>query len=219
MNLIFAFDEKKEISDLLDIYYPIFDFLKKKNYKVFFPKVSKKLERKLISSPDDVREEFRLEFSPIYKSEKQIYTETLDTVKKNWSVIEKDFFSLLSKMNLSLPKYITCYVSRYGPGGSFNFPSDISIRVVREFEPDILNSNEKIVHELVHLAVYELATANNFDFEDTERLVDLVLTKTPIAKLLNHPKLQGFGDSNLDNMFNLYKNDIPKAILRFKGKE
>lgn len=109
-----------------------------------------------------------------------------------------------------------CYISRYGSGGTYYIPNTICIRTILENETDLKRANEVIAHEIVHLSIYDQIKFNNISFENTERLVDLILTKTPIGKLINNPSFQNFGDKRLDKIFLDGSFDIVKTIKEFK---
>lgn len=215
----FTYNGKKEVNELVETYSQ-YDFFKKKKYKVFYPKISDSLEKQLIANPqkNGLKEQLGIEFKPIFEQEQLIYKKTLSQVEGNWRIVENDFFKELKRLKLKMAvEEIKCYVSRYGPGGSFYPYKSISIRAVKEYEPDIVKANEKIAHELVHLAIHKYACQYQLDFENTERLVDLILTKTTIANLLNQPTLQGFGNNKLDTFFDLYPTDAERVIREFKN--
>lgn len=192
-----------EIEEIL-LTYSNYDLLTRKGYLVFYPKISKDLEKALIENPRDKKLLMQLkeEFRPIFQREKLVYELILDKIKHNWEAIELNFFKELRALHLDTDtKETKCYISHYGPGGSFFPPNKVIIRAVDKYDRDISSANEKIAHEIVHLAINKLAKKYKLGFENTERLVDLILTKTPIAKLLDNPTMQGFGDEKLDGKF------------------
>lgn len=207
---------KQETSYLLEVY-DEYAFFVKKNYKVFYPNVSADLKNKLISNPRaiDSKSQLETELRPIFKQEERIYTQTISKVKTGWRGIENNFLKELNKLQLDVDGEIKCYISRYGPGGSFNPYKSITVRAIMEYKPDMIGANEKIAHELVHLAIHKHSRKYRLGFENTERLVDLILTRTPITKLLNSPTLQGFGDNRLDTFFDLHPSDAEKVISEF----
>lgn len=219
MQVNFTFSLKQEIEETKWIFSE-FDFFVKNKYIVFYPKLSDSIKEKLINGSLDQGEEkaFQKEFAKIFDSEKNIYNETLDVVTDNWRKIEEEFFNILLKFkNTFHSKDITCFISRYGPGGSFYAPNQISVRVRKDLAQDTREANEKIAHEIVHLFIEPTADKYHLEFEDKERLVDLMLTKTPIAKLLDGPTMQGMGNEKLDDIFANNMYDLDKVVKQFKG--
>lgn len=213
----FYFSQKQELEDLEWIYSQ-YDFFIKNNYKVYFPKITRILAKKLIANPSLAgnKKLLKTEFAKIFAENEQIYKKTLLIVTRNWRKIEKKFFCNLEKLKGANLKNVSCFISLYGPGGTYYPDSKISIRVVIENESDINKADEKIAHETVHLAVDKLSKRYKLGFENTERLVDLILNKTPIAEILDNPRMQGFGDVRLDELFDLYPNDIITMLKEFE---
>ncbi len=212
----FYFSEKQELEELEWIYSE-YNFFAKNKYKVYYPKISEALSRKLIDNPhsSENKKLLKNEYIKIYSKENKIYKKTLATVSQNWKKIEVNFFSSLEELTHFDKKVFACFISRYGPGGSYYPPDKISIRAVMEKKQDILQANESIAHEIVHLSIYALAEKFELGFENTERLVDLILTKTPISNSLKNPSMQGFGDEQLDILFGLYPNDLATMLEEF----
>lgn len=215
--LKFTYSKEMELKELLWIYSE-HDFFVKNKYKVFYPTIPNKISKKLESEYRDLEAQklLEFEFEKIFKREKPVYDRTIKLVGAQWQKIEADFFKILTEINLnSSVNQVICYISRYGPGGSYYPPKKISVRVVEEFDQDITEVNEKIAHEIVHLAINDLVVKYKLNFDNTERLVDLILVKTPISKLLINPTIQGFGDKRLDDCFQHNYPNIKNALDDF----
>lgn len=216
----FSFSRNQEIKDILWIYKD-YQFFKKSPYTVYYPSISNNLHKILINNTPNKKIKALLdqEFSKIFQRDKKSYQQALKMVEKNWRPIEKKFFKYLAKFtNLRLLSKYYCYISRYGPGGNFSLPNIISIRAREETPDDVKMANLKIIHEIVHLLINKLVKKNNLSFEDTERLVDLILINTPIKNLLGDIEMQGFGNPGLEAYFNHYKGNIERVITAFSKK-
>lgn len=215
MMVKFIFSQKQEVKDLLWLYSEV-SFFAKMPYKVYYPEISKDLVKALEKDPNDEQKiiELNKQFGTIFNREKDIYQTTLEKVEENWRKIEDSFFSFL-KNNVDYKNSYKCFISRYGPGGTFHPLSSISVRARLENPKDINNANETIAHEIIHLCVNNLVKKYKLGFENTERLVDLILVKTELKKLFNHPTIQDFGDSKLDKIFAKNGFDIKKTVKEF----
>ena len=214
----FYFSEEQELDDIAWIYSE-YDFFVKNKYKVYYPKISKELTEKMIEKPSSAQNKKILEkeFTEIFDHEKNIYDKTIIEISQNWRKIEKKFVNILNQLNYDYPKNVSCFVSRYGPGGSYYPDSKISTRVILENKTDVKEANETIAHEIVHLVINGLSEKYKLGFENTERLVDLILTKTPISKLLDNPRFQNFGDKRLDIIFDEHSTNLETLLKKFKA--
>lgn len=217
MNLKFNFSLKQELEDIAWIYSE-HDFFMKNKYKVYYPDISEALTQKLIGDLSSKKNKILLknEFQKIFVKDKDIYEKTISVVSQNWKKIENRFLFNLEKLNGAKTTNVTCFVSRYGPGGSYYPPNRVSIRVVYENEIDIDRASEKIAHEIVHLAVNDLSEKYELGFENTERLVDLILTKTPIYELLPDTKIQGFGNPKFDELFKQFPTNLIALLEHYR---
>lgn len=211
----FKYSKKQEIKDLLWLYSEA-EFFSKNKYKVFYPEIPQNIVKALEKNSKNKLNilELKNQFKPIFEGERSIYQETLEKIEPKWQKIQAPFFDFL-KQNLDCKNSYNCFISRYGPGGTFYRPNSISIRVRLDKKDDLDDANEKIVHEIVHLCIYDLAEKYKLNFEDTERLVDLILTKTEIKDLLKNPKMQNFGNPDLDQIFVKNNFDIKKSLKEF----
>ena len=215
----FKYDSNQEIEEVLWHFSDYADF-KKQGYDIILPKISVGLKKKLISGATDkvTIDEFKAGFSKIFSSESLVYKKTKDEVEQNWRKIETEFFNTVSDLFPNKKNTYTCYLSRYGPGGAYFPPTSISARVIWEKKSELKEANEKIAHELIHLFIYKKAEVSKLCFEDIERLVDLILSKTPIANLLHNPKMQGMGDKRLDDFFVSNSFNLDKTLRNYRGQ-
>ncbi len=213
----FTYSKDLELKEICWIYSE-YDFFIKNKYKVFYPKISKDIEKELIANPKDklAIKQLKQQFDKIFANEEDIYKRTLRTTESGWLTIGDKFFNELAKIQTGKGiKNVHCCISRYGPGGSYYSPNKISVRVVDKYDKDIREANEKIAHEIVHLAIDKLVQKYSLSFDNTERLVDLILTRTPISELLVEPTIQGFGNENLDECFKTAFPSIENVLKLF----
>lgn len=107
-----------------------------------------------------------------------------------WTKKEKTVFDLLEKYNkkkkcLNIKKEYRCFLTFYGCYGYYDYPDKIFINVNVEIDFIL----ETIIHELIHLFVYE--KANSMEYSEIENLVDSI-----------------FIESGLKNIFTKYENQI-----------
>jgi hypothetical protein len=218
MNQVeFKFNLENEIRDICWIYGE-YAFFQKFNYKVYYPSISEETKQLLISDPSDQKaiNLLKKEFEPIFKSDAEVYEQHLEQVKDNWSKIEKDFFSSLEKCaQLKILNKYKSIISLYGPGGSFYEPDEISVRVAKDNQNDISRASETMAHEIIHLVINDLVKKYKLEFEDIERMVDLILTKTELSDLFANPKMQNLGNPLLDSVFEKNNHNVSKTVKEF----
>ena len=152
------------------------------------------------------------ELSKIYN--KGDYQFKKEKVKNNWRKIEKDFFEILSNLNLKIRDKYFCHISLYGPEGQFNYPDIVNLRVVNS--KDIKNANETIVHEIIHLLIYNKVKKIKLSYQQTESLVDLFFIETNLKNIFPNYKIQNIGvsDKKLFNKVIKNKAKTDSSILR-----
>ncbi len=145
MRLKFLFSKNKEKEKLLNIYDEYQWFINNDfplELPEFYNEIYKSSERnkKLFLRKLDT-ELKRIYFRDSYQVKRV-------TVKHNWGKIEKEFFTILKKLNLDVKDKYFCNLSLYGPEGQFKYPDIINLRVGKS--KDIKNANETIAHEIIH---------------------------------------------------------------------
>lgn len=213
----FKYNLRSEIRAITTIY-ENYTFFKTMNYGVCYPSISEEAKRLLILDASGQKAISLLiqEFEPIFESEIEIYKQGLLIAQNNWTKIEQDFFNTLKKSTRLqvLGKY-KGLISLYGPGGSFYEPDEISIRLNPKNQKDAAEANLTIAHEIIHLAISDLVMEHKLRFEDIERVVDLILTKTELRSLFADPKMQDMGNPAMDSIFQKKNYNVKEAIREF----
>lgn len=118
----------------------------------------------------------------------------------------------------SHPDY-TILLTLYGPGGSY----DDSSRLITLFTTadgnfkGYNNPGNTLIHELFHIMIEkQVVQKYNLTHQQKERLVDLFIKTWFGAKLPDY-RIQGFGDSRMDEWFNTREKfvDLPASMKGF----
>lgn len=105
----------------------------------------------------------------------------LNNIRKNWTNYEADVSKAFDDLELSIKTPITCYITSVGPEGMFD-PNRNAIHA-RYFQSGGWKEFlETIVHESVHLAVYNEKT---YKYEHGEKMVDKILETSTMKNILN----------------------------------
>lgn len=100
-----------------------------------------------------------------------------------WIEIEKYFFAALETiLKKDTIKEYNIYPTLYGPGGSYELPNKVFIRIATENDMDYLDVN--IAHEIIHLNVEDVVQRKKLSHEDKELLVNSIMFQPEIAKIL-----------------------------------
>ena len=79
----------------------------------------------------------------------------------------------------------------YGPEGQFKYPNIINLRIANN--KDIKSANESIVHEIIHLIIYNKVKKLKLNYEQVEGLVDLFFIETKLKNIFPKYKIQNVG--------------------------
>ncbi len=215
----FNFSLEQEIHDLLHWIYPEYSFFQRMPYTVYYPKIPREIEEKIISGnrDEEVTCNFRLAFLDIFKKNQKEYQNALKSVENNWHSVEKIFFDALQKLTgLALLSGYECFLSLYGPGGNAYLPNKISIRYRVDNPNDVKYSNNKIAHELIHLLVSGLEKEYNLSFEELEFLVDEILLEKQIKDILGSAIVMGIKNDAFKKSLENHKGDIRAALREYR---
>lgn len=149
---------------------------------------------------------------------KNKFGQKIKMVKKNWRSVEDDFFIELTKMVKRdiFKKYHVC-PTLYGPGGSYQMPDKIFIRLVTKEDLDYATVN--IAHEIIHLNVEDVVRRKNLSHDDKELLVNSIMFQPGIARILeinNEEIKKSKYYNNLDKILR-YFHELPLQHEKMKN--
>lgn len=214
----FSHSLQQEMEDLQWIYSE-HSFFVRTGYKVYYPAVPDQVARAVIDAPGDPVALANLEhhFSKIYVKEIPLYEAAKQACERRWAATEPRFLAQLGALVPELPVKPICYISRYGPGGTYYPPHKIAIRVLSDDKEEVEEAMVTLAHEYVHLAIDPLAIQYELGFENTELLVDLLLTASPLKDALPPSQLQGFGEADLDTFLIDAGFKVEEALQAFRN--
>lgn len=198
MKLQFLYSKNKEKEKLLNIYNEYQWFINN-DFPIVLPKFYSEIyqnNKKLFAK------KLNRELKKVYN--KDDYQFKRERVKNNWQKIEKDFFEILSDLNLKIRDKYFCHISLYGPEGQFNYPDIVNLRVAKS--KDIKNANETIAHEIIHLAIYNKTKKLKLNYQQVEGLVDLFFIETRLKNVFPNYKMQNVGVANKKLFHQIIKN-------------
>jgi len=198
MKIQFLYSQTQEIQRLIDLRleYPWFA---ENNFPAIFPKFYNSLcsEKRAI-----FKKNLRSQLASIY--DRKLYAIKKDSVRKQWSKIEGEFFAILEQWTKNQKNYI-CHISLYGPQGQFSYPNTITVRA--HTKRDVSEINETIAHELIHLLIYKQTRKLKLNYEQTEIIVDLFFKKTKLKEIFPYYKMQNI-PTHIKNPLQLFQSVI-----------
>lgn len=200
MKLQFLYSKIKEKEKLLNIYKE-YQWFVDNDFPIVLPKFYAEIYQKNKNNKKLFVRELNIELNKIYN--KNDYQLKNEKVKNNWQKIEQMFFSALDDFTLNIRDKYICYISLYGPEGQFKYPDTINLRISNI--KDIKEANETIVHELIHLLIYNKAKKLKLNYKQTEGVVDLFFTETKLKAIFPQYKLQSMAIHN-KKLFQKIKN-------------
>jgi len=114
---------------------------------------------------------------------KHKFAEKVKQVRRLWQPVEKKFWAELTRILVRpIIENYRLFPTLYGPGGSYECPDKIFIRLATM--SDIKNSPVNIAHEIIHLNVEDVVQQKKLNHEDKELLVNSIMFQPEIAKIL-----------------------------------
>lgn len=152
---------------------------------------------------DDIETAVQEDFDEKY------YQEQKDFLTKNLEKIFSQATDELAKTGLVFLDEYKIFLTRYGAGGSYNFPNKVIINIDLFSGDDLLLT---AIHEIVHLIVEPLVNLYQINHWTKERLVDLI-----IAQIV--PSLKNFQNLpiNTDAIDDVFAKNYPEVNKIFKG--
>lgn len=215
MKLQFLYSQNKEKEKLLNIY-DEYQWFIDNDFPIDLPQFYDEIYKNSKKNKKLFTKQLNLELNKIYNRDDYQFKSEL--VKNNWQKIEKEFFEILSNLNLKIRDKYFCHISLYGPEGQFNYPDVVNLRLAKS--KDVKNANETIAHEIIHLLIYNKAKKLKFNYQQTEGLVDLFFIETKLKGIFSNYKIQNVGISDKKLFHQIIQNkakaDLP--VLRKKAK-
>ena len=202
-KLKIIYNKEYDIQRVLNTIKKIPWFIENKyNYKNFiFPK---KLDKEKLNdySEQEIKDAVISEYSD------DLYKENEKFLVNNWEKIFKEIESAFLKSNLLPQEEYRIYLTKYGTGGSYDFPNTVIVNT--SFSINILKN---IIHEITHLAIEENVVKYKIGQAQKERIVDLFFVKNfprralvqNVYMSMNTDKIDQTFDDNFPNMENVIK--------------
>jgi len=170
---------------------------------ISFPKI---LDREKLKdySEDEINRAVTEEFSDY------LYKENEKFLLDNWNIVSKEIELAFSKCNLTSQDEYRVYLTRYGMGGSYDFPDTVIINLSNSSKISMLKT---IIHEIIHLAIQKYVDEYKIGQGQKERIVDLFFVKNfprrvftqNVYMSINTEKIDQTFDENFPNMENIIK--------------
>ena len=202
-KLKIVYNKEYDIQRVVNTIKKITWFIENKyNYKNFiFPK---KLDKEKLNdySEKEIKDAVISEYSD------DLYKENEKFLVNNWEKIFKEIESAFLKSNLLPQEEYRIYLTKYGTGGSYDFPNTVIVNT--SFSINILKN---IIHEITHLAIEENVVKYKIGQAQKERIVDLFFVKNfprralvqNVYMSMNTDKIDQTFDDNFPNMENVIK--------------
>mgnify|MGYP000939359916 CR=1 FL=1 len=149
------------------------DFYKKNGY---IPSLPENINLNHIT-PENISHIVKDEF-PLNKS---LYLKIQKEIASEWELKGKEVNNFLCCLDYEIPQSIKVFLTKYGPGGGYEWPDKISVLVEKRSKNTYL---ALIVHEIIHLLFEEpLVRKYNLNQIDKENLVDYMFTHKILKKI------------------------------------
>jgi len=144
-------------------------------------------KKKLVSflPPDKIlngkkSESLKNYFNKIYSNKFQ--ANAIELAKKRWKPFESQFAQALGMLkDLKQKKEYLVYLTLFGPGGAFEYPNKIFLRIKTKDDKEYLDVN--LAHEMIHLILHEKLV--HFSYVKREKIVNAVLFQKEFAGIFN----------------------------------
>ena len=185
MQLNFIYSKIKEKQKLLNIYDEYQWFLDN-DFPVILPRFYSGLYNKYSNNKKQFAQAINKGLNKIYN--KKVYRQKEAVIKNNWQKISQEVSDILKNVKLNIKEKYVCNISLYGAEGQFQYPNIINLRL--NAAKDLKWANETIVHELIHLLIYNQAKKLKLSYEQIEGVVDLFFTQTELKNIFPEYKMQ-----------------------------
>ncbi len=126
---------------------------------------------------------------------------------ENWNKFIEGVSAELTKTSLNVRDIYTVYITKYGVGGSYNYPDTVIVNA-GSFGQGLLRM---VFHEIVHLMIHTWITQYNVSHWQKERIVDLLTTRFA-PQISRTQEIPIEITEPVDKIFNEHYPDIELAI-------
>jgi len=139
-----------------------------------------------ILPPDDIVSAYLLHHDRIVlgqyldaKFSQSEYDRLVLFLEQKWQPVEAKFFKQLAAITdiEPLPHYAAS-ITKYGPGGSYRFPDEVTIRMATDDDLEYCEVN--LAHELIHLLVEPFVQKQKLTHNEKEELISTILFQPEI---------------------------------------
>lgn len=126
---------------------------------------------------------------------------------ENWDKVVNGVSAELARTSLNIRDTHTIYLTKYGVGGSYNYPDTVIVNA-RSFGQGLLR---KVFHEMVHLMIHQWIIKYKVSHWQKERIVDLLMIKF-VPQISRNQQIPAEIADPVDRVFNECYPDIELVI-------
>lgn len=132
-----------------------------------------------------------------------------DHLKQKWTDIVARLKTVFKEIGYEIPKEYRISLTQYGPGGSYNEPNYIKLKINNPRR----NLEEVVAHEAIHIAIEPLIKKYGITHWVKEHIVDLLMKKVyPESYQTQKTQLSAQEINEIDNTFNQNYPNIEKIL-------
>ena len=168
------------------------------------PDFPQSIEEKALIPGVNYRAELTAWMSQSFHPEK--YQSAINHIQELWGPIEPLYWDVLSKINgLKPPENIRGDVVLYGVGGGY-YPDKTKFSIWTNGDQDEprfkrVSPIHTVGHEIIELSIHPIVKSLGIPYWQKERVVDLLMTQSPLSELFPGYRQQDNGDRTIDRHF------------------
>lgn len=152
------------------------------------------------------------------------YQPAIDLINSRWQPVQTQYLDILEQINgLNIPQSIHGNVVLYGVGGGY-YPDKSTFSIWTDGNPSLpkfkrTNPIHTVGHEIIELSMNPHVKSLEIPYWQKERVVDLLMSESPLASLFPGYKQQDNGDRTVDKHFSWEsaKSNIAEMLAQIKG--
>ena len=114
----------------------------------------------------------------------------------NWTKLMNEISPELTKTDLKPDEKYIVNLTKYGVGGSYNYPNTVIANIKNSYSVGLLRTT---LHEILHLNIHQWIIEYNINHWQKERVVDLLIMK--LVPRLSKPQQLSINTEDIDKMF------------------
>ncbi len=126
----------------------------------------------------------------------------------NWHRVIDEASAELEKTSLRSVDMYTVYLTKYGVGGSYNYPHSVVVNIKSKYEKGLLRT---VFHEIIHLMIHPWIIEHKVSHWQKERIVDLLTTKF-VPQISRAQEIRANIIEPVDRIFNEHYPNIELVI-------